>query len=160
MTTTLADKPAIWQCRNDTAPADFAALYRHAAQLIRARGYDPYDDYADAAGISIGTALRKAAEAYDANIRPAGSLPGRDEACIADLTEELETRLAGVMYVTGQAFYRTGIRDLSDTVAGWERTSIRVYASTRYRSRTQAEASAVLEVAASMLTTIPADGTR
>jgi hypothetical protein len=60
--------------------------------------------------------------------------------------------------VTGQAFYRTSIRDLSDTVASWERTSVRVYASTKHRSRTQAEATAILELAASMLTTIPADG--
>ena len=147
---TTTDQPAaVWQSRDDTAPADLAALYRHAAQLIVDRGYDPYDEYEGAKGISIPTALHLAASGHVTDPRDA-----------ADLTEELETRLAGVLYVTGQAFYRTGIRDLSDAVGSWERTSVRVYASTKLRSRTQAEAVAVLETAAAMLGTIPADGAR
>ena len=150
MTTTVdhtAAKVTVWQHRDDDPPAAFAALYRHAAQLILDRGYDPYDDYERAEGISIGTALRLAAAARVTDPRD-----------VADLAEELETRLAGVLYVTGQAFYRTGIRDLSDTATSWERASVRIYASLKHRSRTQAEATAVLELAASMLGTIPADG--
>ena len=152
MTTVTSTEPevTVWQSRDDDlAPADFAALYRHAAEIIRTSGYDPYDDYEYAHGVSIGTALASAAMART-----------RDSADASDLTEELETRLAGVLYVTGQAFYRTGIRDLSGTVASWERTSVRIYASTKYRSRTQAEAAAILETAAEMLTVISADGAR
>jgi hypothetical protein len=147
------DHPAaevtIWQSRDELTPADFAALYRQAAEIIRTRSYDQYDEYEGAEGVSITTALRLAAAERHADPRDA-----------ADLTEELETRLAGVLYVTGQAFYRTGIRDLSDTVASWERASVRVYASTKHRSRTQAEAAAVLEAAAAMLAAIPAGGAR
>ena len=133
----------IWQSRTEDTPADLAALYRRAAEIIRDRGYDPYDEYEHAQGISIGAALKLAASAVRDDWRD-----------VADLAEELETRLAGVLYVTGQAFYRTGIRDLSDTVASWERSHVRIYASTRLRSRTQDEATAVLETAAAMLTMI------
>ena len=149
MTTTVTPEPALWQSRDGLTPADFAALYRQAAEIIRARGYDRYDEYEHASGVSIGTALALAAAAHVTDPRDA-----------ADLTEELETRLAGVLYVTGQAYCRTGIRDLSDTVASWERASVRVYASTKYRSRTEAEAAAVLEAAAAMLAAIPVDGAR
>jgi len=152
--TTTVDHPAaeitVWQSRDDDlAPADFAALYRCAAEIIRDRGFDPHDDYEDARGISIGAALKLAASAVRDDSRD-----------IADLAEELETRLAGVLYVTGLAFYRTGIGDLSDTAASWERTSVRIYASSKHRSRTQAEAVAVLETAAAMLAVISADGAR
>jgi hypothetical protein len=136
----LAAEVTVWQSRTDDTPADLAALYRRAAEIIRVRGYDPYDDYEQATGISMTTALNLAAAGHVTDPRD-----------VADLAEELETRLAGVLYVTGQAFYRTGIRDLSDTAASWERASVRVYASTKLRSRTQAEATAVLELAAAML---------
>ena len=114
MTTTVTPEPAVWQSRDELTPADMAALYRQAAEIIRTRSYDQYDEYEHAHGVSITTALRLAA-----------SRPVTDPRDAADLAEELETRLAGVLYVTGQAFCRTGIRDLSDTVASWERASVR-----------------------------------
>jgi hypothetical protein len=140
MQTTVTRPPAevtIWPSRDDSlTPASFAALYRQAAEIIRARGYDPYDEYEGAEGVSISQALTRAATAW---LRQHGT-----RGVIAD-TQERERLIT---------------LDAADTVASWERATVRVYASIKYRSRTQAEATAILGMAAAMLTTIPADGAR
>jgi hypothetical protein len=138
----------IWQSRAGDTPAGLAALYRDAARRIRTCGYDGATvtgDYEGSHGISITTALRHAAMQRDQNTADA-----------ADLTEELETRLAAVLYLTGQLTYRTGIRDLSDQVAAWENDLPAVAGSwpVRYRWHTQDEAVAVLETAAALLDTL------
>ena len=142
-----------WQSRAGDSPAGFAALYRDAAQRIRASGYDAATvtgDYEGSHGISITTALRLAAETYGAHTRGEGIFGPYTAADATDLAEELETRLAAVLYLTGQLTYRTGIRDLSDQVATWETDLPRVEGTwpTRYRWHTQDEALAVLETAA------------
>jgi len=136
---------SVWQSRAEDTPAGLAALYRDAAQRIRACGYDAATvtgDYVGSRGICITTALRHAAMQRDQNTADA-----------PDLSEELETRLAAVLYLTGQLTYRTGIRDLPDQVAAWESDLPRVEGSwpTRYRWHTQDEALAVLETAAALL---------
>jgi hypothetical protein len=142
---TVAITPTVWASRAGDTPAALAALYRAAAQRIRTTGYDACEvtgPYEGQQGISICTALRQAAMQRDQNTADA-----------ADLAEELETRLAAVLYLTGQLTYRTGIRDLSDCVAGWERDLPQVEGSwpVRYRWHTQDEALAVLETAAALL---------
>ena len=65
----------LWQSRAGDSPAGFAALYRDAAQRIRASGYDAATvtgDYEGSHGISITTALRLAAETYGAHTRGEG----------------------------------------------------------------------------------------
>lgn len=154
------------------SPAEFAALYGRAAQVITARGYYPYElqGYADEPGISIVGALsvaaleraRAEAEAEAENLRQLkGTLtsdPGAQlsdnagkaldtaaQRSAADLTEELETRLSAVIYVYGLLHSRTGIRDLSDQLAAWELGHYGVDSMPG-----QAEAVALLEGAARM----------
>jgi hypothetical protein len=136
----------IWQSRVGDTPAGLAALYRDAAQRIRISGYDAAvgagDFYAGHKGISIQLALRQAAMQRDQNTADA-----------ADLAEELETRLAAVLYLTGQHTRRTGVHDLSDQLAVWEADlpPIEGCWPVRYRWHTQDEALAVLETAAALL---------
>jgi hypothetical protein len=146
----------IWQSRAGDTPADLAILYRDAAGRIRAAGYDAATvtgDYEGSHGISITTALRQAAETYGAQTRAEGIFGPYTAADAADLAEELETRLAAVLHLTGQRAYRTGIRDLSDEVAAWE-SDLPLDTSrpgVHYRWHTQGEALAVLETAAALL---------
>lgn len=100
--------------------ADFTGLYRQAAELIKARGYYPHEasGYADEPGISITGALKMAAHAYVKALGPNDTTDQHYRA-IADITEELETRLSAVLYVLGQVHTRTGISDLSDIHVGW-----------------------------------------
>jgi hypothetical protein len=153
---TDAISPA-WSSRAGDTPAVLAALYRDAAQRIRTCGYDAAvgggDFYKGHKGISIQVALRQAAETYGASTRPEGTFGAYGEADVADLTEELETRLAAVLHLTGQRAYRTGIRDLSDEVAAWERDLPLDLdrPGAHYRWHTQEEALAVLEAGAALL---------
>jgi hypothetical protein len=146
-----------WRSRAGDTPAGLAVLYRDAAQRIRTSGYDAATvtgDYEGSHGISITIALRQAAETCWAERAPERGLLPREVAMdAADLAEELETRLAAVLYLTGQLTYRTGIRDLPDCVAGWERDLPQVEGSwpVKYRWHTQDEALAVLETAAALL---------
>jgi hypothetical protein len=80
----------------------------------------------------------------------------QNSADAADLAEELETRLAAVLYLTGQLTRRTGIHDVSDQVAAWESDLPEVEGSwpVRYRWHTQDEALAVLEAAAVLCATL------
>jgi hypothetical protein len=136
----------VWQSRAGDTPATLAGLYRDAAQLIREHGYTPRPGGArrDVSGPhSVSSAIEAAAiTAY----------PG-DRADAMDLAEDAHTRLAAVLYLTGQLTRRTHIYDLPDQVAAWECDPPRVEGSwpVRYRSRTQDEALAVLETAAALL---------
>ena len=155
MTVSQTTRP-VWQSRDRGHPASLAALYRDAAQRIRARGYDAAvgggDFYQGHQGISIQVALRQAAAAHGAQTRGEGIFGPYTEADVADLAEELETRLAAVLYLTGQRTYRTGIQDLSDQVAAWEAglPSDVSRPGVHYRWHTQDEALAVLETAAAL----------
>jgi hypothetical protein len=148
MTVSQTTRP-VWQSRAGDTPAGLAALYRDAAQRIRTCGYDAAvgagDFYEGHKGISVQVALRRAAMQRDQNTADA-----------ADLAEELETRLAAVLYLTGQRTQRTGIHDLSDQVAAWESDLPPREGSwpVRYRWHTQDEALAVLETAATLLDTL------
>jgi hypothetical protein len=148
-----------WRSRAGDTPAGLAALYRDAAERIRTCGYDAATvtgDYEGSRGICITTAVRQAAETYGAQTRAEGIFGPYTAADAADLAEELETRLAAVLYLTGQRFYRTGIHDLSDQVAAWE-SDLPLDASrpgVRYRWHTQDEALAVLETAAALCATL------
>jgi hypothetical protein len=150
---------SVWQSRAGDTPAGLAALYREAAQRIRTCGYDAATatgDYEGSHGININTALRQAAETHGAQTRGEGIFGPYTAADAADLAEELETRLAAVLYLTGQLTYRTGIRDLSDQVAAWESDLPPREGSwpVRYRWHTQDEALAVLETTATLLDTL------
>jgi hypothetical protein len=140
---------ATWRSRAGDTPAALAALYRDAAQRIRTCGYDaavgPGDFYQGHKGISVQVALRQAAMQRDQNTADA-----------ADLAEELETRLAAALYLTGQLTRRTSIHDLTDQVAAWESDLPEVEGAwpVRYRWHTQDEALAVLETAAALLGTL------
>lgn len=104
----------------ELGPAQYAALYSAAADVIRARGYYAHElqGYAGP-GISVCGALKVAALEAEQAAAPLDPLEARygDAVCVA---EELETRLAAVLYVLGQLHTRTGIRDLADQLAGWE----------------------------------------
>lgn len=101
--------------------ADFAALYHAAGEIIKARGYFAYEaqGYADEPGISTVGALKAAALERAQAADPQGD-PRHHYTQAVDTAEELETRLTCVLYLLGQLHNRTGIRDLSDGVAGWE----------------------------------------
>ena len=113
-------------------------------------------DYEGSHGISITTALRQAAETFGAHTRREGIFGPYTAADAADLAEELETRLAAVLYLTGHHACRTGIHDLSDQVTVWESDLPAVERSwpTRYRWHTQDEALAVLEAGAALCATL------
>jgi hypothetical protein len=145
----------IWQSRAGDTPAGLAALYRDAAQRIRTCGYDAATatgDYEGSHGISITTALRQGAETFGAHTRGEGIVGPYTAADAADLVEELETRLAAELYLTGPHTCRTGIHDLSDQVTAWESDLPAVERSwpVRYRWHTQDEALALLETAAAL----------
>lgn len=108
--------PRIFRDRADMAPATFAALYRDAASRIRATGYETYPEYEGTTGLSVGLALAEAAGAWIA-----ANLTDQAVMIPVDLAEELETRLAGVMYALGVVTFRTNISDVPDVVAAWER---------------------------------------
>lgn len=115
----------VWQSRAGDTPTGLAALYRDAAQRIRASGYDAAvgsgDFYEGHKGISIQVALRHAAETCGAQTQGEGIFGPYTVGDVADLAEELETRLAAVLYLTGQWTRRTGMHyDLADQVAAWE----------------------------------------
>lgn len=153
-----------WRSAAEDTPADLAALYRRAAEFIRVNGYDgatASGDYEGSTGVSITGALRYAARTWVADGARRGDPIRSDPADIPDLTEELETRLAGALYLAGQLTRRTRIDDLPDQVAEWDGERVRIFASTRYRYHTEDEAVAVLELAAAMLDTItgPEPGT-
>lgn len=127
--------PGVWRGHGYSGeePATLAALYRAAASLIRERGYDACEasgPYEGGAGISLGTALRLAAEdASDGGLY------------------ELETRLGGFLYLTGQR--RTFSRrytSVADQVASWE-----LDLGFPPRWKTQDEALAVLDGIAAVL---------
>jgi hypothetical protein len=145
-----------WRCTDpDLTPAAFSALYTAAAAAIRNAGYDgatATGDYEGSHGISITAALRTAAEHHAASSRPGGIYGTYTAADTADLTGDLELRLAAVLYLTGQLTRRTHIGDLADTVAGWEGSPFFDGPACRYR--TQDEALTVLATAAAMLATI------
>ncbi len=110
-----------WRSRAGDTPAGLAALYRDAAQRIRTCGYDAataHGGYEGSHGISITTALRQAAETYGEQTCGEGIFGPYTGADAADLAEELETRLAAMLYLTGQLAQRTSIYDLPDQVAG------------------------------------------
>jgi hypothetical protein len=139
-----------WRSRAGDTPAALGALYRDAAQRIRTCGYDAAvgggDFYQGHKGVSVQVALRQAAETYyQDNYYDA-----------ADLAEELENRLAAVLYLTGQLTQRTSIHDLPNQVAAWESDLPPVEGSwpIRYRWHTQDEALAVLETAAALFGTL------
>jgi hypothetical protein len=128
----LTDHPPHLTVDGRGHPAGLAARYRDAAQRIRTCGYDAATvtgDYEGSHGISITTALRRPADTYGAQTRGEDIFGPYTAADAADLAEELETRLAAVLYLTGQLTYRTAIRDLSDRVAAWESELPRVEGS-------------------------------
>lgn len=98
----------------DTGLAMLGPMYLQAAELIQETGYAAFDDYEGEQGISICTALRQTAEAYIAANQPV-------PLDYYNLADELEARLAAVLYLTGMVTSRTSIRDLSDVVNNWER---------------------------------------
>jgi hypothetical protein len=151
-----------WLSPAGDTPADFAALYRRAAGFIRVNGYDGYTasrGYEGSTGASITGALRYAARTWVADGARRGDPVRSHPADIPGLTEELETRLAGALYLAGQLTRRTRIDDLPDQVAEWDGEQVRKFASTRYRYHTEDEAVAVLELAAAMLDAIAAPET-
>ncbi len=139
---TTARPVTLWKSRAGDTPAQLAACYRKAAAIITTLGYDPATAsgaYEGQHGASITTALRTAA-----------SMCAGTPADVADLAEELETRLAGVLYLTGQEWWRTGVRDMSAVPAHWEDCASRVN-EPGFRYPTQDEAVAVLGLAARLI---------
>jgi hypothetical protein len=126
-------RPALFSAKwpyPEVTPDGLALLYRAARAMISIHGYNAYDErhYAGEQGISIGHALEMAATGYIQAIAVNQATPDitpEDQARMIhrdamDLREDLETRLAAVLYVLGQQHYRTGIQDLADRVASWE----------------------------------------
>lgn len=116
--------PVMWSAEwpyPEFTPAEFAAHYQRAAEIIEHSGYYPYEiqGSADEPGISIVTALKTAA--FD---RAQAAAPDATVAHLkidaANVTEELETRLSAVIYTLGLLHSRTGISDFSDQLAAWE----------------------------------------
>lgn len=125
-----ASRPALFSAKwpyPEVTPAVLLELYRAAAALITHRGYNAYDEqhYAGERGISIGHALRIAAKLYLLRQADAQDIDSQEirrtiDRDTEDLAEDLETRLAAVLYVLGQQHNRTGIQDLAGRVAAWE----------------------------------------
>jgi len=137
-------------CISDDGIGVLAGMYLQAADKIAEYGYSPYPDYEGETGISICGALLATAQAHMA---AAGRFPWSD----GDLTEELETRLAAVLYLTGKVRTRTSIRDFTDIPANWERG---YYGVTNWQLGTgdhgyltKDEAIAVLKTAAALIKT-------
>jgi hypothetical protein len=119
---------AEWPYPEFTA-AEFAAHYLLAGEIIAARGYNAEEmrGYDGEPGVSICGALKIAARERAQAADPEGrdgnrELPAADqwEITAANVAEELETRLAAVIYTLGLLHSRTGIRDFSDQLAAWE----------------------------------------
>lgn len=125
-----APRPALFSAKwpwPEVTPADLAELYQAAAVMITIKGYDAYhrDNYEGARGIDILTALEMAAEGFLRGRADDLRIGAEDIAVTLErearnLAEDLETKLAAVLYVLGQQHYRTGIQDLADRVAAWE----------------------------------------
>lgn len=106
--------------------------------------------------MSIGDALRYAAHSRVTDGSHRGGLIRNDPAEVPGLAQELETRLAGALYLAGQLTRRIRIDDLPGQVAEWEGEQVRIFATVRYRHHTLDEAVAMLELAAAMLDVVAA----
>jgi hypothetical protein len=137
--------------------AVLSGIYLQAADEIGRRGYSPFSEYEGELGICIGQALKYAAAAHIEAAITSGAALGTWNWDVDDLAEELETRLAAVLYLTGRAGARTNIRDFPDTVYSWERNSYhnrtdRALKHGQYGYPSQDDAIALLKAAAAIIT--------
>ena len=114
----ITTDPPLWDSYTGENAKATAGMLARAAELIDERGHNPYPEYEDSGpGLSIRGALEAAAAEF---ITAAYQLTEPHWA--ADLADELETRLAGVMYVAGICRRRTNVQDVNDAAVGWERS--------------------------------------
>lgn len=114
----ITTDPPLWDSYTGENAKAAAGMFARAAELIDERGHEAYPEYE---GSGPGLDIRGALEAAVAEfITAAYHLTGPHWA--GDLADELETRLAGVMYVAGICRRRTGVQDVNDAVVGWERS--------------------------------------
>jgi hypothetical protein len=146
-----------WAPAGLEAPATFAGLYRAAASLIVYWGYDPYCTYhgAPGRGIAVGGtdgALYRAAQTHLLATTAADTL-GRSvmHGIVMEWVDALEKRLAAVLFLTGQVSTLYGRGDLADAIGGWELHQGSDDAAD------ERDVTAALELAASLILTIPAD---
>jgi hypothetical protein len=119
--------PDLWQSYAYEDPAVYANLYRAAADLIDAQGYDAADDYEGAHGISVAAALAEVArDRAGAELEQGTAVYGDDQwarhlATATDMwRRELEIRLGAVLYATGQQLYDHSSH-LTDVYRDWEK---------------------------------------
>jgi hypothetical protein len=139
----------MWTACMSETPAQVARLLLQAADYITGQGYDPhgsYGNYSGSEGTNITDAVKYAITAHAA----AAGITVDGHADIEELTEQIETRLAGIMYATGAAARRTSILDISDTVAHWELGRADMHTATAE------EAVGLLKTAATMLAALGA----
>ncbi len=113
---TVQNTPSLWHSWSADTPADLAGLYRQAAKLIEAEGYNPCAD-----SIRVDAASRAPGHNVETALEAAATLAYRGNAAdAADLAEDGSARLGGWLIFTGLDTRRTSIHDICDVAAGWE----------------------------------------
>lgn len=122
----IAPFAGLFDSRNGEKRIDIAALFKQAAALLEVTGYDRYSrtEDATAAGLTIFEALESVARLFCTAARKAAGLEGADLERVVELdtnqlADELATRLAGVLIVTGQANTIYCKSDLTEVLWGW-----------------------------------------
>lgn len=109
----------LWKTYFQIEAADTAAIFVNAAALIEHNGHNGYGADDPGPGISVQEALESSARTH-VTAQYLGNVP--PVSAVAELVDELLTRLAGVLLMTGQI---TGIRDNTlDRVHGWENDAV------------------------------------
>lgn len=150
----IAPFVTLWDSYNGIDCNVIAGMFKQAAALLEAKGYDRYSKSEDetSAGLTIFEALESVAR-LEATGRNKG-LTGepRDRIIELDtnqLADELATRLAGVLIATGQVTGTMGANDLTEVVWAWTRNPVYgIGGGGVYRG--QGHAVRLLEVAAMM----------
>lgn len=149
----IAPFRTLWNSYNGKDCSTIAVLFKQAHELLRAEGYDRYSKTEDetSTGLTIFEVLERVArDEATADLARTSALSGaqleaqieRDTNALAD---ELATRLAGVLLVTGQHTWSE--RDATERVFSWTREAI---GGPRYTYRGIEHAARLLELASVM----------
>jgi hypothetical protein len=139
---TATARAELWRSEFNAEPAELAGVFDAAAAILAA-GWDKHGDD----GPTIRGALAAAAAAHlDSMAQHIGARAEDDAAWLAN---ELELRLAGVLYVCGKATKSSNIRDLNQTAADFEHSSDH-FNGVSFEYHTQAEVVCLLKMAAVM----------
>ena len=159
----IAPFTTLWDSYTGETPANIAMLFGRAADQIEQEGYDRYSKTEDesSTGITLFEALEQVAREHvtlSAPIYTASSVflsPEMVKADTASLKDELERRLVGVLFLTGQAYAVTPHSATTEVLWGWTRDAATWHkVGARYRG--QAHIVALLRLAAAMTAAIDA----